>query len=1118
MEQLYYTQCPVGYGVGASGGLQIKRCDGTYPLAGDVRHLGLRAFLGTSRALAPPVLRYRRDGEIAEVARLTPREKEYHTERGLWGRPGGYFAHSLRLTMSELGAIANWPAGLLGWPHWCVEDLEPSHGDPPRPIAEPWPQPFVPPEFETISARASGKSVERVAELLTALADSVREGRCLFVIDEADRLNKWVELLTFAFPEALRAALTFSTYHDRPEELLGFRLQGTLPQVRPNRAALAGLGVVADLVSGTMSPAIEPAAWALSLARWLVEGGPDSAASWSRVDRLVTQAAQRGILSAHKVWTDQWLDHLMEFEASTQSVDIPTSDDRWKSLDELTTWVKAMALDRHWLEKRPTSWWLSAARASDSSFARSAVLAQLRLPAAWQLGSHPAVDWGRVVATWFETTDLDERAAALEALLIAAPESSRASALASIIRTWPEATGSEVLERLASSALIRPAMRLPLMVRGAVGVLRDQVDPAPLVDVLTGAFEIPEALVATLDAIAIEVVDHDEWLEIAAKALAGLLSRAQADLAAQARNWALAQGASAASKWLGPDLRGILADPSYPERIKALWSQTPPRMRPILSATLLSVARDPNLGREVFPWVVEHLLLVIPEEHRPRDASWAEDYLARVGSGYELMRKLYLKETRNPELRRWIKQAHQQGKLSERQVAQLGRCQAFYQVLDSGQASGLRGSSLPTVPHADRGPMLEEMIRRLGHASFEGLDFCLDSCRIAWPNAFVPGAPGLRGIGVALAWSLRELRANPVAWFERLVAILDRLKLTLRAEGTFEPDGLAAEIVAASTRGASNTECWTLRSFLLNEPSAWKILSTDAALELVRADPKETLTAFRMWDSLLPRGTRLFELLLNSCDPDAMVAIVSGAREEGSSTPWAAEFRTLPALPWWGCGAATNNDLRDRLAIQAPMNPLGEESLTQLTLWMGSPQRVERGDQDLDEDLTPIDDKSSRRVGIQPGLSSLGQARWACLHALTVLNRRGLDSTARWTEVLRWSASDLPLRSLSTEDRRRFLGWMILRTDFWDALPLDRDDRAVAKIASWLRSQGFNDREEIDGLKRWDGPLIDRVDAAELRSAQAFRPKFVDALWWSLRQEVAADSGVRGKSSVSRSP
>ena len=31
MEQIYYTQCPVGYGLGASNGFQVKRLSRGYP-------------------------------------------------------------------------------------------------------------------------------------------------------------------------------------------------------------------------------------------------------------------------------------------------------------------------------------------------------------------------------------------------------------------------------------------------------------------------------------------------------------------------------------------------------------------------------------------------------------------------------------------------------------------------------------------------------------------------------------------------------------------------------------------------------------------------------------------------------------------------------------------------------------------------------------------------------------------------------------------------------------------------------------------------------------------------------------------------------------------------------
>src|SRR5258708_30042339 len=86
MKQIYYTQCPIGYGLGASNGFQVKRISPGYPTAVDFRYLGLRAFVAGTRTLAPPSLRYRRgEDATAELAWLTPRTHEYETERGLWG-------------------------------------------------------------------------------------------------------------------------------------------------------------------------------------------------------------------------------------------------------------------------------------------------------------------------------------------------------------------------------------------------------------------------------------------------------------------------------------------------------------------------------------------------------------------------------------------------------------------------------------------------------------------------------------------------------------------------------------------------------------------------------------------------------------------------------------------------------------------------------------------------------------------------------------------------------------------------------------------------------------------------------------------------------------------------
>ena len=128
MEQIYYTQCPIGYGLGASNGYQVKRISPSYPQGADFRHLGLRPFIAATRQPAPSTLRYRRDGDAAEIAWLTPRDREFETEKGRWGPPGGHFAHGIRLDRGELQAIKNWPAGLFNAACWKRADAEPSRG------------------------------------------------------------------------------------------------------------------------------------------------------------------------------------------------------------------------------------------------------------------------------------------------------------------------------------------------------------------------------------------------------------------------------------------------------------------------------------------------------------------------------------------------------------------------------------------------------------------------------------------------------------------------------------------------------------------------------------------------------------------------------------------------------------------------------------------------------------------------------------------------------------------------------------------------------------------------------------------------------------------------------
>ena len=132
MEQVYYTSCPVGYGLGTGSGYQVKRKSSGYPATGDWSPLAFRPFVGVSTVLAPGRCVTAKCNASA-VAWITPRATEYETERGGWG-PGGYFGHVVRLGDAEMKTLAFWAAGLFDRPSWCRSDPSPSQGRPPRPL------------------------------------------------------------------------------------------------------------------------------------------------------------------------------------------------------------------------------------------------------------------------------------------------------------------------------------------------------------------------------------------------------------------------------------------------------------------------------------------------------------------------------------------------------------------------------------------------------------------------------------------------------------------------------------------------------------------------------------------------------------------------------------------------------------------------------------------------------------------------------------------------------------------------------------------------------------------------------------------------------------------------
>ncbi len=1040
MEQIYYTQCPVGYGLGASNGFQVKRLSRGYPASGDFRHLGLRAFPGGGRTLGPPALRYRREGGVAEVAWLTPRAHEYETERGLWGRPGGHFAHGLRLGPGELGSIRHWPAGLFDGPLWRRTDPEPSRGRPPEEVALSVAALTRPPTFAEVAPIAEGEDPEILARLLTALAAVAREGRTLFLIDEPGRLGPRIALLTFAFPEPYRGELTFSTYHDRPEELPGYRIQGTIPAARPNRPALTALGVVADLAAGTFEPRVEPTPWARTLAGWLIRRDPVDEADWSATEER--SRAAPGSEAAPPDWSEDGLGHLIGFPEASRDRTSPSDPDRWGEFASYAKWADRAGLADDWIRPRGPAWWLDEAASSRGvPEARVALVAHATLRDAWR-GDDPPAGWGRAMGLWFREVEAEERDGSIATVIRAAPPAARPSLARAVLRGLTPAGAEAVLGRLRAEPWCDRAMLLPLEATAAIGAILEGGDPGPLRRTIEEARALRGTTAAVLDVVEAGLTDRPGALP----SLAGSLVRAfEAEGPGGGReglSWALRRG-KAASDWLKPWLRPLLADLGRQDEWAGLRDRTPEPLRPALARAVLGVALDPGLPDEAFRWGVETLLL--PLAPRPHDPAWAEAYLRRIPSGLDLLRRFSTPDYRKLGVLAWLKQARGLGEVSGEQAARIDSCLEYARALASGDPGALHDVHVPEVPAEERGAMLGQMLSHVGGPALEGLPFVLDACRQSWPGAFEAGSPGLRSLAGPLARSLATLRDDPGAWLDRLGGILGRLGLVGPDNRGFEPDGLGSEIVAAAAApriAEPPGEPWPLRQHLLRDDRAWRILAADVGRDLAEVAPDEAPEVLARWDRKLAqdRPERLFELVLNASDGRRLAASV-GAR--------AADLKTLPPLPWWDHARhpSGRDDLRDGYARIAPLAPLAEGRLFQVRAWV---------------------EGTSRRPGVPegdgpPGLSAFGSARWRSLVELTNYRNAGRDPSVRWPIVLGWK-DKLPLGDLSADDRHRFLAWVIEGLD-------EAESYQLAQLAAWLKKGGMKDparvarwAEEIEGL------------------------------------------------------
>lgn len=1056
MKQIYYTQCPIGYGLGATSGFQIKRLDPEYPTSGDFRHLALRAFLPGTRDLAPPALRYRRDGEVPEVAWLTPRTHEYETEGGrLWGRPGGQFAHGVRLEVDELAALRHWPAGLYDRPCWVRSDPERTLGRPPE-EREIGPRDLlVPPEFERVAPLARQFDRSRLAGLLSALARVVRDSRTLVVLGVPESLWRVVAVLTFAFPEPLRAELTFSTYHDRPEELSGFRIQGTTPMPRANRSILASLGILADLVAGGFEPEVAPCPWAWALAGWLIDEGGAGRAAWERTARRLNRLK----LPEDTVerWSDDWLEHLIGFDAHTRPVAIrPTDRDGWIELLGRTRWSARHGLESEWAEAHGPLWWGEGFEGANPPVeARVALVAQGRLPGTWRPiaaeASSRGTAWGDVAARWFARSDTAEQAEAASRLLRSAPGELRGAFLAAFVRGLGEPAGGELIDRLASDRTFDRGLLLPVEAARHASTLDRGRGEAALGRTLDEALTQPDTTTSTLSAIADALGDSGGIVEQVASLFADRLERYDLEGWEAAWCWALDRGDGEC--WLRPYLRRLFAHPDRSDAWEGLAERTPQRLRPALARTALNVARDPNVSPSAFLWALNRLLLPLEPASRPIDARWPDDTLARL-SGLDLTRQLYLKTTRARPLTGWLAEAGRGGVIGAAQASRLRVAREFASALEAGDATFLVSTRLPDVPPDDRGGLLGLMIGHVSGTTFDGVLRCLDAATREWTtSAFLPGSAGLDGIAEALARAMARFVDHPPAWCDALAAILVRAGAGSGPPPGYEPDGLAASVVAAATGpvGAGD-DVWPLRNELFGRDDAWPCLALGVQRDLPDRDPQALALGLSRWNDGLhrgsaPRESRFHELVLNA---------------SARSGPWALrklvhdrvrELITLDRhLPWWDHAAhpGARDDIRDAFARLVPLVPLPSGIFHEVRRWLRTSDVLS----ELDLDLAPEDilhgvERPRPAPGAMPHLSELGWARWSCIEALTVVSRPGLAPLARWQSVESWTTTDLPLGHVDEEDRHRFVSELIRILDGYDPEELTYE-RQISRLAVWL--------------------------------------------------------------------
>ncbi len=1040
MEQIYYTQCPMGYGLGASNGFQIKRRSEGYPVSSDFRHLGLRAYPGGGRVLAPATLRYKHDDTRYEIAFLSPRAFEYETEGGtsgsrLWGRPGGHFAHGILLDRTEFDAIDRWPAGLFDSAIWIRSDPVPTLT---QPEGQQGPAQVTLSREALLDRRTAWQAcsallprADLIAGLLTAIAQAALESRTLFLIDEPDRLAPLIELLTWVFPRSLRADLTFSTFHDRPEELPGYRIHGTIATARPNRQILLTQGFIADVKSGQIEPPIEPASWARLVAGWLQTGEFETLTRWAAI--VEASASRYGATP----WMGERLVRAAEF---VELVGTAAPAVEWPRFRSLVDWIPEGALRNEWANAHPPEWWLSGSSFDES--ARASLVRQAGFAASWK--GEKAAGWGKVVSRVFANAPGSERLQASLVFWKTAPnEGARIAFLRADREHSPLAIWTAIRKRLEAELPADSETLLALDTEEAVATACegkfDSLDR--LIDRSLATGKPP---VNFLSAIAAEMRLHQGSTDRIATRLGRLLE------SPDAANWALRQDVPEA--WLGPRLRRLFADADTRDEWNSLILATPSDHLPQLARTVLEIASESGMADEAFVWGVEDILLRLPESQRPSDNRWPGTYLDRMRSDLRLIARLRGNESPSPEIRRWFKAASERGELDRTHKKRIEHVGTLAKTLAAQAPAPLDELELARIPAVDRAEVLKRWLTQ-GRPNIEQL---LESCGDAWAESFLAGAEEMPELAKAIAGApfLRHHVDRPERWLQNVLAVCRRLQPQVDETTGLSEDNLVSHVVAATADPGIRTQAtWRLLEYLVTQEFTKRTIGEAFRADLARRDPVASAEVVEAWDKattkLPPANSYFWETVLNLCDSRRLKVVV------GTHGVWLANQNLV--LPWWDHDRVPGsvNDMRDAFARLIAFAPIEGAMLANTRTWMN-------GD---------------AKAGTRPWLSLRGRARWDWIYRLSdeVFNDNITDKTRAWN-VFNWR--NLDPDDLTLDEKHALIAWVIYKIK-------DPSEFQIPPVAKWLVRLGLT---EVNRVKDWKNELrgLDDVPINIVRDRSLF--------------------------------